>query len=195
MNIEIRKLTPDLAEDYVRFFDVTPHNQKWNVKCYCVFWSNDDSEGKDFSSPEKWREFALQYVRNGNLQGYLAYYNDRVVGWCNANTRSDCLKCAGWRHLKDSIPIEESAPEIKIKSIFCFTVSPDMQRKGVASRLLTRVCQDAANDGFDFVEAYPEKEITAESEDFRGYVDMYKKIGFTIYHKTNEKLVMRKPLK
>jgi len=24
MNIEIKKLTPDLAEDYARFFDVTP---------------------------------------------------------------------------------------------------------------------------------------------------------------------------
>lgn len=26
MNIEIRKLTPELAEDYVNFFDVTPHD-------------------------------------------------------------------------------------------------------------------------------------------------------------------------
>lgn len=26
MNIEIRRLTPGLAEDYARFFDVTPHS-------------------------------------------------------------------------------------------------------------------------------------------------------------------------
>jgi ribosomal protein S18 acetylase RimI-like enzyme len=195
MNIEIRKLSPGLAEDYVNFFDVTPHNQKWNVKCYCVFWSNDDSESKDFSSPEKWREFAFQYVKNGSIQGYLAYYNDKVAGWCNANIKSDCLKCPGWRWLKDSIPAEESAPEIKIKSVFCFVVAPEMQRRGIASRLLTRVCQDAAQDGFDFVEAYPNKEGTAESEDFVGCADMYKKSGFIVYYETEQRLIMRKPLK
>ncbi len=46
MNIEIRKLTPDLAEDYVLFFDATPH---WydsdERKCYCVPYCNDDYEG------------------------------------------------------------------------------------------------------------------------------------------------------
>lgn len=44
MNIEIRRLTPDLAEDYARFFDVTPHNVNTNSgKCYCVTWRSDDS--------------------------------------------------------------------------------------------------------------------------------------------------------
>ncbi len=41
MNIEIRKLTSDLAEDYVRFFDMTPHSEKANddeCKCYCVWF-------------------------------------------------------------------------------------------------------------------------------------------------------------
>ena len=34
MDIEIRKLDPDLAEDNVRFFEETPHNEKYNTKCY-----------------------------------------------------------------------------------------------------------------------------------------------------------------
>jgi len=37
MNIEIRKLTPDLVEDCVTFFDTTPHNEKHKMRCYCVF--------------------------------------------------------------------------------------------------------------------------------------------------------------
>ena len=196
MSIEIRKLTPELAEDYVRFFDETPHNLKYHTKCYCVCWSsNDDSKSGDSSTPKKRRELALQYVKDGSLQGYLAYDNDIVVGWCNTNTKSDCLKCISWRYLMDSLPSEESALEIKIKSIFCFTVAPEMQRQGVASRLLARVCQDAAADGFDFVEAYPDKEVTDKSENFVGYADMYKKISFTVYYETNKKFVMRKPLK
>lgn len=48
MNIEIRKLTPDFAEDYARFFDVTPHDVRSDkdnaeLPCYCVTWRSDDS--------------------------------------------------------------------------------------------------------------------------------------------------------
>jgi GNAT superfamily N-acetyltransferase len=199
MNIEIRKLTPDLADDYVTFFDTTPHNEKYKMKCYCVYWCNEDSEDKYFYSKKARRDYAIQCIKGNNIQGYLAYCDDKVVGWCNANTKSDCLKCRGWRGMngprKGFLPTEESTPEIKVKSVFCFTIAPKMRRQGIASRLLARVCQDAAEDGFDFVEAYPDKEVTAKSEDFVGYADMYEKIGFTVYHETKQKLVMRKPLK
>ena len=96
---------------------------------------------------------------------------------------------------KGFIPTEESTPEIKAKSVFCFVIAPEMRRQGIASWLLARVCQDAAEDGFDFVEAYPDKEITANSEDFVGYADMYRKIGFTVFFETKKTLVMRKQLK
>ena len=96
---------------------------------------------------------------------------------------------------KGFLPTEESLPEIKIKSIFCFAVAPKMRRQGIASQLLARVCQDAAEDGFDFVEAYPDKEVKAKSENFVGYADMYKKFGFTVFYETQKKLVMRKQLK
>lgn len=55
MNIEIRKLAPDLVEDYVSFFDTTPHYyNKDEHKCYCVCWCSADHRIKtDFSSPER----------------------------------------------------------------------------------------------------------------------------------------------
>lgn len=37
---------------------------------------------------------------------------------------------------------------------------------GVATKLLERVCQDAAADGFDFVEAYVNKEFTETDHEF-----------------------------
>ena len=195
MNIEIRKLSSDLAEDYVHFFDETPHD--YNVdehKCYCVCWCSEDCEGKDFSSREKRRDYAIKYVKENILQGYLAYCDNKVVGWCNANTKSDCLKCAAWRRNMGSIPTDESTPNVKVKSVFCFAVAPEMKRKGIASKLLARVCQDAIQDGFDFVEAYPNKEFTSDI-DFTGPIEMYKKYGFTICHETEQKLVVRKVLK
>lgn len=196
MTIEIRKLTPDLAEDYVRFFDATPHDD--NVaehKCYCVCWSNDDYEGKNFSTVEERRKYAFQYVRNQNIQGYLAYRDDTVVGWCNANTKSDCFKCASWQRFMDYVPLEEFHTGIKVKSIFCFMISPQVKRKGIATLLLERVRQDAVQDGFDFVEAYPYKESSYQSSDFGGHFEMYKKSGFYVSAESEKGLVMRKQLK
>lgn len=196
MNIRIRKLTPDLAEDYVHFFDITPHDDNVDEhKCYCVCWCNDDYEGKDFSTAEKRRKCALQYVKNNNIQGYLAYSGDTVVGWCNANTKSDCLKCVSWRKFMDYVPLEEFDSGIKVKSIFCFMIAPEMKRKGIATLLLERVCKDAIQDGFDVVEAYPYQEFGYQSSDFGGHFEMYRKNGFHVSLETKQGPVMRKSLK
>ncbi len=196
MNIEIRKLTPALAEAYVHFFDSTPHADNMDEhKCYCVWWCNDDSEGKDFFSLEKRRDWTIRYIRGNNIQGYLAFCGDDIVGWCNANTKADCLKCYCWRRFMGSIPTEESSLSIKVKSIFCFAIAPKMQRKGIAKRFVERVCKDAAQDGFDFVEAYPNKEFIDEAQDFMGPAELYRKSGFAVHHETEQKLVMRKQLK
>ena len=195
MNIEIKKLSSEHANDYVRFFDITPHDKNVDEhKCYCVCWCNDDFEGKDFSTAEKRRSCALQYVKNNNIQGYLAYNGDKVVGWCNANTKSDCLKCASWRRFMDYVPLE-SDKNIKVKSIFCFTVAPKKKRKGIATMLLEQVCTDAAQDGFDFVEAYPYKESNWQSSNFGGHFEMYRKHGFHVTVETEQGLVMKKQLK
>lgn len=196
MTILTRKLIPDLAEDYVHFFDTTPHDDNVDAhKCYCVCWCNDDCEGKDFSTAEKRREYALQYVKGNNIQGYLAYSGDSVVGWCNANTKSDCLKCASWRRSMSYVPLEKSNIGMKVKSIFCFVIAPELKRKGIATQLLERVCKDAVQDGFDLVEAYPSKESSYQSSDFRGHFEMYKKSGFHVSLETEYGLVMRKQLK
>ena len=49
--------------------------------------------------------------------------------------------------------------------------------------------------GKSLVEAYPNKEFIDEAEDFMGPVELYSKSGFTVYHETDQKLVMRKQLK
>jgi len=196
MAIEIRKLIPDLAEDYVHFFDTTPHDDNVDEhKCYCVCWCNDDYEGKDFSIAANRRKYALQYVKGNNIQGYLAYSGDAIIGWCNTNTKSDCLKCASWGRFMDYVPLEESNTDIKVKSIFCFMIAPEMKRKGIATLLLERVCKDAIQDGFDFVEAYPYKESSYQSSDFGGHFEMYKKSGFHVSLEAEQGLVMRKQLK
>lgn len=76
----------------------------------------------------------------------------------------------------------------------CFVVSADMRRKGVARRLLEFACNDAANKGFEFVEAYPNREFRNESKDFMGPVSIYNELGFSICGEVDRRWVMRKKL-
>jgi hypothetical protein len=79
MNIEIKRLTPELAVDYIEFFDhvAFTDNEEW-AGCYCVWYHwNDQLEeqrkeycaagGTDFN-----RRLAIRYIQEGILQGYLA---------------------------------------------------------------------------------------------------------------------------
>jgi len=72
----------------------------------------------------------------------------------------------------DYVPLEESNTSIKVKSIFCLVIAPEMKRKGIAMLpLLERICKDAIQDGFDVVEAYPYKVSSYQSSDFGGHFE------------------------
>ena len=196
MDVEIKKLTPDLAEEYVRFFDVTPHDDHTNkdeLPCYCITWRSDESYINDnrhwFPTREERRDRALKYVGDGSLQGYLAYCSGEIVGWCNAT--AGCQ--GGVNYLRSFWPIAEDHVNVKVKSIFCFTIAPKLQRMGVATKLLEYVCKDAADDGFDFVEAYASK--NAADHDCKGPLAMYEKCGFIQSTEKDGRIVMRKALK
>lgn len=197
MDIEIRRLTRELVSDYVHFFDTTPHaTHRDEHRCDCVWWCGEDYQVSDLtSSVKRRRDYAVQCINSDSIQGYLAYCDDRVVGWCNANTKTQCLKCYGWRRFMGDIPTEDVASGARVKSILCLAIAPEMQRKGIARRLVERVCLDAAEDGFDFVEAYPNREFIGVAEEFMGPVELYRRAGFRVCHETEQRLVVRKRLR
>ena len=73
-----------------------------------------------------------------------------------------------------------------------------MKRKGIATQLLERVCKDAADEGYDCVEAYPNKVYVNEFDGFMGPLELYEKMGFVMYNehigKYKECFIMRKTL-
>lgn len=198
MDFEIRKLTPELLNDYLYFFENVAHtdNKEWD-RCYCTNYcaahNNHITKKKKFSDPDVRKTYAIDYVNNGLLQGYLAYTDGKVIGWCNANSRNDCLRCFGWKNHIASKAIDKKTKE-KIKSIFCFTVAPEMRGKGVATALLNHVMEDAENEGYEYIEAYPNKEKTDMYYNYVGPFDLYKKLGFDIYAETKWRLILRKKL-
>ena len=200
MDIVIKKLTPELLNDYLLFFETDAHADNPDEdRCYCVCWCSADHRTRtDFSSPEKRRELAVQYINDGLIQGYLAYHEGKVVGWCNANTKSECLNCTSWLRFMTSVDSAEPSPNSKTKSVYCFTISPSMKRKGIAAQLLERVSADAAADGFDYIEAYPSKRFVDEFRSFMGPLVLYERNGFVVCQEVKDKYtdiyVVRKQL-
>ncbi len=198
MDIEIHKLTPERLEDFLYFFEnVAPtDNKEWD-RCYCTNYcaahNNRISKKKKFLNPDVRKTYAIEYVNKGLLQGYLAYADDNVIGWCNANNRNDCLHCFGWKNHIANKEIDKKTNE-KVKSIFCFTVAPEMRGKGVATALLKKVIEDARSDGYDYIESYPNTEKTDIYFNYVGPYELYKRFGFEIYAETKWRFVLRRKL-
>ena len=120
------------------------------------------------------------------MRGYLAYSDSNVVGWCNANSQE------AYENVNFDLSADKSLNDNKIKSVVCFCIAPEFRGKGIASELLNRVCLDAADEGFDYVEAYPFKNDIYKA--YHGPRAMYEKNGFEVFGKVGECVVLRKTL-
>ena len=80
----------------------------------------------------------------------------------------------------------------KIKSVVCFAIAPENRGKGIATALLKYVCENAKNDGFEYVEAYPFEHN--ENAAYHGPTDLYEKNGFVFCNRIEGCRIVRKKL-
>ena len=192
MELEIRRLTPEMLDDYLNFFDnvAFADHPDW-AQCYCLAFHFEPAwDAEDVNLENPWRKRAIQFVREGKVQGFLAYADNRIVGWCNANDRTNyaALKY----NVKPEINIYDESR--KIKSVVCFLVAPEMRGKGIATKLLERVCTDAEADGYDFIEGYPPAGTSDMYAAHHGTVALFEKCGFAIHKQLDNDCIMRKYL-
>ena len=189
MDIQIRKLTSDLLEDYLYFFDYvafTDHAD-W-ANCYCIHfhwqpkWDNEP--------PKSNRSRMIEHIKSGAVQEYLAYSDGNIIGWCNANDKRN------FAALKDNIKPEiwETDDDTKVKSVVCFTVAPNMRGKGIATALLSYICDDAKEQGYDYIEAYPRVDSKDIYVNHHGSDSLYYRHGFVLHKEINGQAVIRKYL-
>ena len=209
-DIIIKPLAPELIEDYFDFFD----NRAFSdgspyYPCYCnAFNLSLDQLKRDVfdKAPEygegkeglrlALRASAWQMVQRGIIRGFLAYDNMTAVGWCNSNDRLNYYRVGEFDI--DDAP-EDSEPSDcpskgYIKSIVCFEISPEYRGQGIARKLLDRVCQDAATEGYTFVEAYPKEASKDSNMSFTGPYKLFECAGFNEYSRSGSTIVMRKEL-
>ena len=190
MDIEIRKLSPDLLDDWLEFFDSTAFcdNDSWSgCYCMCYHWTEELNAEKSWDCGKEDapvnRKCAVGLIKSGKMQGYLAYAGGKVVGWCNANDRS------AYKNVNFT-PADDDGK--KVKSTVCFCIAPGKRGMGIASALLERVCADAAADGYDYVEAYPF--MHNEHKAYHGPQVMYEKYGFEKHSAVGPCNILRKKL-
>jgi hypothetical protein len=126
MEIEIKKLTVELLDNWLYFFDNIgfSDNEHWSG-CYCVcnHWEKQFKDQYNWESEVKKginsvsRDIAISLIKNRKMQGYLAINSENVIGWCNANDKKAFNPIHGDLHWDDS------EQDYKIKSIMCFCIS------------------------------------------------------------------------
>ena len=186
MNLSIKPLTPASLQDYLSFFEsiTFAENPDWSV-CYC--FSYHFTGTKEQWNRERNRSSVVKYVNEGKMTGYLAYLNDKPIGWCNVNNRLNYQRLLKYYNLIDN-------PNDKVCSIVCFLIHPDFRRRGVAKQLLQKICDDYSRKDYDYIEAYPGKGELSSEKHYKGPMELYNKFGFETKKEHRSYYVVQKKL-
>ena len=184
--IVIKKLSPNLLEDYLNFFDniAFKDNPDWSY-CYCHFphAPHDTCKWQDIPKEEN-RKAVIDLINSGKKQGLLAYDNNQPIGWCNAGPRVNMT----------ITPDYEEPKADKIASTTCFIIAKEYRRKGVARLLLKTALEVFKTQGFKYAEGYPLKDMQGEAHNHWGPKELYLSEGFKQYATEDNMIVMRKSL-
>jgi GNAT superfamily N-acetyltransferase len=186
MEILIRPLSKDLLGDFFSFFEGVhfEENPHWSA-CYCYsFHFTGTSEQWTGSSNKTCVE---KLVDEDRMKGYLAYFEGRPVGWCNANNRLNFQRLGKIYDLTD-------AGHPATCSIVCFLIHPDYKRKGIARQFLHRIISDYSALDYERIEAYPGKGERSSERHYTGPLELYLENGFQVVRELNEHHVVRKIL-
>ena len=193
-DIVIKKLTYELKDDYLDFFDHRAFSDgNPNGPCYCTSPNQDEeiikqmvSEFQENGVKETIRKYAVEMLDKGEIHGYLAFDDDLSIGWCNA---ADIDSYKGF--------VPDFARENKCGktvAIVCFEIAPGYRGKGIASAFIERIRADAKADGYAAIEGYAKIIEHRDEYDFTGPVHLYEKAGFSRIVEQNGIAVMRKIL-
>lgn len=187
MNITIKPLTPEMADEFIYYFDhdaFTDH-EEW-AACYCLESHLTSEENERLVEKDDRRAAARSLVESGVMRGYLVYDGDHIVGWCNAGDKS------GYRTAFEAEGlVTEDDANTRIMSLYCIDLAKSYQGKGIAKLLLERVLSDAREQGFDMVEGYPFAD-TEFAYQYHAPLHLYEKYGFEVFRKLDWFYIVRK---
>lgn len=178
--MDIKELCIELINDWFDFFEnrAFEDHEEWRG-CYCTaFYYPKPAEYS--SQTNRRKDYAQWLIETGRMRGYMAYKDDKVVGWVNSNDKTKYPRLRGIHDDKE-----------KVLSIVCFIVEKKHRGKGIAQKLLNRIIEDAKEKGYSVIEAYPKKGAKSEYGRWNGPFEMYEKTGFSEYEMGKDKAVRK----
>jgi ribosomal protein S18 acetylase RimI-like enzyme len=197
-DVRIEPLVPSRREDYLRFFDhergpAFADNPAW-AACHCHFHHVSPVIDWDALAATANRLAMDARIACGEMGGYLAYREDAVVGWVNAQPRTRLRHCdARIGVAAPALPV----PEHEAAAIVCFVVAPHERRRGIAGALLAGALADLGARGVRVVDAYPRAEETGDPfarDHYRGPRALFVAHGFEPVAREGRVEIMRKVL-
>ncbi len=184
MSYRIELLNKELSATFVEYlenvdFSNTPH---WST-CFCRFYHSNCSydQWSKRTGIENHNE-AIEQINAGNMKGYLAFDQDKCIGWCNANDIKQYLR------IEDDL--KPYTKNYKVGCIICFVIHPEYRKQGVARLLLKKAIEDFKSEGFDAVIAIPIENNNEPEKLYRGTLNMYNENNFKEIDKLDEISVM-----
>jgi ribosomal protein S18 acetylase RimI-like enzyme len=194
-DIRVERLTPARRDDFLRFFDhergpAFADNPEW-AKCYCHFYHVPkviDWESLDGNAN---RTAMAARIDVAEMDGFLAYSEDEVVGWLNAQPRTKLPHCFARMGIRE--PRQEAAPA-SAAVVICFVIAPEWRRRGVAQALLAGALASFEARGIRTVDAFPFKrgDSTSATDHYHGPMPLFRAAGFEVLAEHRTLTVMRK---
>lgn len=202
MDIQIRKMTPALVEDYFKFFDeiAFADHPEWGCDCYCCFYHAESAKDWEARTGVQNKILARQMILADKLTGLLAYADDLPVAWCHYE-KKDLLPgiktfypefLSETQESQEPQESQESQTGTSIASIVCFTVAQGYRQKGIAGKMLDFACRDLLQSGTSLIEAYPAKDSSSDEHNYHGPLSMYLSHGFEVYKELEGNTIVRK---
>ena len=196
-DVAVEPLAPERVDDYLRFFDhergpAFADNPEW-AECYCHFYEVPRAIDWPSLSARDNRSAMRARIEVGEMEGFLAYAEDEVVGWMNAQPRHELRHCfARMRIAPTELPCRDDEAAV----IVCFVVAPGRRRQGIARSLLAGGLTALAARGIRVVDAFPFKAGDSETsaDHYHGPLSMFLAAGFTTLREDPELTVVRKVL-
>lgn len=181
----IRPLTPQDAQRLTQYLAALDfhHAPNW-AGCFCRFYHTACSMEEWIArDPAKNRSETEEAIQNGTMKGLLAFENDAIIGWLNANRVEAYPRLGGF--------VEAYVETPQTGALVCFVIHPQYRGLGVATDLLRASLAVFKAEGISQVLGFPFEDPQHPQKAYHGSLSMYLKAGFTLVESRGNQHIVR----
>ncbi|MHB1152437.1 MAG: GNAT family N-acetyltransferase, partial [Eubacteriales bacterium] len=134
------------------------------------------------------RNYAIELIKTGKLNGFAAFSDKKMIGFCNADCKENYYRLSRINNPDSWIGLNDND---RILSVVCYVIDVNLRGNGIAASILNEVIHYALDQKFDYIEAYPSSGEFSQTN-CCGSVSMYEKQGFSIIYNIGSETVVRK---